>query len=427
MRYLKITNNGEIDTKAFELIGASTKVGDTSKIGMFGSGLNYSLAFLIKNNIDFKIYSGEKEIKITTEVTEFRGKAFERIIINGKETSFTTDMGLKWKPWFVIREIYSNAIDEGGETMEETSDIVPEKGKTTYFIQVNESMQEVLDNWELYFTEKRKDLLYEANKDDLFPGIKVFTGGRDFVVYRKGIRVLYKKDEQCCFHYDIPDVDINESRLIDNEYGLGLQIVDFWYRQASSDLIKELHKKINNTFEGRLDWEGYGYKLSDNWDKALENRFVVEKEFEGHYGEMSIANNPIVLPQQLAKSVISKYGLEKHVAGKEGGKGIKKLEASSKEKFMLKKVEEFCKECEYETKYPINIVQFTKKGILGLASEGEIYLAREAFDSFELLIKTVIEENEHLETGFDDNSRPFQDHFINMFFQEKLKRFAYTI
>ena len=96
---------------------------------------------------------------------------------------------------------------------------------------------------------------------------------------------------------------------------------------------------------------------------------------------------------------------------------------------MLKKLDEFCKECEYEINYPIAVVQFTKKGLLAMANcdDKEIYLSQDAFDSFELLIKAAIEENEHINSGLDDNTRAFQNHFINLFLQEKLNRFAYTI
>ena len=39
MKYLKISNKGEIDPNAFRLRGASTKRNDEMKIGFFGIGL----------------------------------------------------------------------------------------------------------------------------------------------------------------------------------------------------------------------------------------------------------------------------------------------------------------------------------------------------------------------------------------------------
>ena len=58
--FIKIQNEGEIEKRAFQLIGASTKRDDESKIGFFGSGNKYAIALLLRKNIFFKVYSGKK-------------------------------------------------------------------------------------------------------------------------------------------------------------------------------------------------------------------------------------------------------------------------------------------------------------------------------------------------------------------------------
>ena len=107
---LEIVNDG---LNAILLIGASTKRGDDTKIGFFGSGLKYSMATLLRNGIPFKMFSGTKEIKITTKKVKLREQEFRQIVINGKPTSMTLEMGIDWQPWFAVREILCNAIDEG--------------------------------------------------------------------------------------------------------------------------------------------------------------------------------------------------------------------------------------------------------------------------------------------------------------------------
>ena len=67
MKTIKITSYGEIDIRAFSKMGASSKRQDGSKIGMFGSGLKYSLAFLLRNKIPFRVFSGYREVKFTTQ------------------------------------------------------------------------------------------------------------------------------------------------------------------------------------------------------------------------------------------------------------------------------------------------------------------------------------------------------------------------
>jgi len=110
MKYLKITNNGELDIRLVALMGGTTKANDKYKIGQFGTGLKYTLAFLYRNNLDFKIFVGEQEVKLHTEKEEIRGETFEIICINGQRTSITTKMGEDWEAWMIVRELWCNAL-----------------------------------------------------------------------------------------------------------------------------------------------------------------------------------------------------------------------------------------------------------------------------------------------------------------------------
>lgn len=257
--YLKISSKGEIEPESFRLIGASTKRDDDESIGIFGSGLKYSIAYLLRNKINFWVFSGTREVKFETKTANFRGKQFEQIYIDGEATSFTTDLGYDWELWWSIREIYCNAIDEGGYSCEETASFDSTEGETAFYIEVNKGVKEILDNWGRYFAEGRKDLLYS-----------------------KG-----------------------------------------------------------------------GVKLN---------------------------------------------------------KGL-----------------EFLNECEHPIQYPITIVDFKEPEVKGSCGDENIYVGRSALNSVHLTIKVLIEENEHLKTGYSDCTRAFQDHFLELFVNEKTKRFSYPI
>ena len=143
--YILIQNDGEIEINSFELIGASTKRGESGKIGFFGSGLKYSIAYMMRNGIDFKVFSGTNEIVFSLKSEDFRDKKFERICINGNPTSYTTSIGPTWsEDWFVLREIYCNAVDESNyQLIKSTQTVAGVDGKTRIYVELTKNLEEV--------------------------------------------------------------------------------------------------------------------------------------------------------------------------------------------------------------------------------------------------------------------------------------------
>ena len=145
---LYLQSQGEIDTNALCLMGASVKGDDA--IGEFGSGLKYAIACLIRERIDFTIYSGLRPILITTETETFRGSEFCVICVDGKRTSITSRTGPKWGPREALRELWSNALDEGGAAISEGL-IPPSAGFTTVAIASHPILNNMWENWGQYF------------------------------------------------------------------------------------------------------------------------------------------------------------------------------------------------------------------------------------------------------------------------------------
>jgi hypothetical protein len=161
MNYIKIKNLGEIDIQSLTLLGASSKRGDSSKIGMFGSGNKYALAYLLRNGYEIYLFSGLNKIDITTEKALFRDKEYDVILINGKQTSITTEFGKDWELWQAIREIYCNSMDEGGHSLEYVSKIEPIDGETHFYIKNQSSISNFIANFDSYFSENKK-ILFEC-------------------------------------------------------------------------------------------------------------------------------------------------------------------------------------------------------------------------------------------------------------------------
>ena len=90
---------------------------------------------------------------------------------------------------------------------------------------------------------------------------------------------------------------------------------------------------------------------------------------------------------------------------------------------MINEALEIFKQTEYAINYPIYVCKFNKKGILALAFDKKIFVSVECFANLKFLLQAIVEENEHNNTGFTDNTREFQTHFIHLFLDEKIKRF----
>ncbi len=143
MKYLKIKNNGELDIRLVALMGGTTKANDQYKIGQFGTGLKYTLAYLFRNNVEFKIFTGTKEVKLHLETETIKGEDFKIICIEGNRTSITTKMGNELQPWMIVRELYSNALDEGGAEYCLTDNSESEENTTCFYIELTPAFLQV--------------------------------------------------------------------------------------------------------------------------------------------------------------------------------------------------------------------------------------------------------------------------------------------
>ncbi len=63
MKYLKIQNDGILDIRLVALMGGTTKENDKFKIGQFGTGFKYTLAYLFRNKSYFPKLTRKKGIK----------------------------------------------------------------------------------------------------------------------------------------------------------------------------------------------------------------------------------------------------------------------------------------------------------------------------------------------------------------------------
>jgi hypothetical protein len=414
--FLSITNKGEMQQEAMTLLGASTKRGDDTKIGFFGSGLKYAMAVLIREDIKFHIYSGKSEVKITTQPVNFRGKEFQRICVNGEPTSMTTDMGVDWEPWFALREVLCNAIDEGSHTIDMVEKVKGAKGVTTFAVEMSSSLNNVMEFWQKYFCEKRPDVVLAVNASQVFHG-----DDKELIVYRRGVRCHHERTK-ALFHYNMQWAEINESRVLSSQWSFNRSLVQWLAKHANEEIARRIVDNFYGTYEATLDWDCDDMTFSNEWLAIIGNRALVAQEVTGYFME-DIAEGALVLPHSLVKGLKNYFKDKVRVLGRSDKYGNRiVVDMDERKKTMLTDVLGFLKKSGIDCTYPVHLAKFKNSYTHGEADkdEGQIYIAEATFDNGKrYLALTLMEEMMHLKSGAGDGSRSFQNYIIS----ELLKRY----
>lgn len=425
-----IENKGELDVSSLILLGASTKREDDSKIGFFGSGNKYAIATLIRMGVGFKIFSGDKEIVITTSGINFRGHSFEQIYIDGQPTSLTTDMGPQWEEWMALREWVSNSLDEGQSNIViEADNISGREGYTRFFVEHSSGIQKVIDDWNNYFTFDRDDVKYENKLGKLYQQTDI---NETMILFRKGIRVSFTEGTTALYHYDLNDFEINESRIVSSLYDAGHKMLQYLNTVTDVNILKNILKNATKGgyFESRLSWKWGLSKLSEHWENAIGDRVIIVDDVSGYFQDVMANKLFYIVTAEMALQIKRSFpSVQVYGISEDGNQLVyKKVEATKKIEFLLKECLSFLEETEYIVANEIEIVDFDRTETLGLAEAGKILLASKLFElGKKEIVRTIVEEQEHLRSGFKDCTRAFQNHWINLYISEKEERFGHFL
>lgn len=436
MNYILIQNDGEIETNSFELIGASTKRSENGKIGFFGSGLKYSIAYMMRKGIDFKIFSGMNELKFSTSPELLKDQSFDRICINGKQTSYTTTMGPTWnEDWFILREIYCNAIDEGTcQLIKNTSIVQPSEGKTRIYIQVTDELQTVILNWDSYFADERTPMFTTDNTYTCYLGNAEINGGNVRqsvevyaktlgVMYRRGIRVY--KNEKYMYDYGFSCVNINEDRTAKDHGAIDYAIFNLFTSFANENYIRSV---LTTAQDDEATREFGAVKMTsqgEDWNQSEWMRFgsenlLINMDKAGKYTDEIAASKKewFLLPSSFCRKLKQQFP-DIHILGMGkmvGNMSFEECEMTPKYKFLLDEVIKALGEMKYDIGYEVRVVHFEKDNIMGQADRENksILIASSTFDMGRREIAlTLMEENEHLLSGKHDETREFETHIFS--------------
>ena len=427
-KYLEIKSFGEIDVQAFTLIGASSKRGDSTKIGLYGSGNKYAIATLLNQNIDFKVFSGEDEIMFTTKEQSFRGQTFKVILVNGIETSLTTTMGGNdWQNAFApIREIYSNALDEDEDaTLQKVDEFSKEKGYTKFYIELTEDVEHFYKNVHLYFCKTNPKVLFANSKGVMYSN----TDNENTRIFRKSILSHFSEKVKSLLHYNLDDIEINESRVIKYIWQVDYKLAVLWKSCTNEELISTLLFRLNGANNGflehKIEWSE-SENFSDAWYSVCVNKKLAPVEYLDMFSEEEL-KGAYQLPMKLLKPLKEQFN-DLQVLGMTSKSDSNFVVVKPNQILVDKVIDAISKlrGTRYTHRFAdihIEYVKFFNNNILGLAEDGKIFLSSK-LDSFSVdeIAKIIIEENEHNLTGFEDETRSFQNHLFNLFYDELISK-----
>lgn len=426
MKYLKIQNKGELDIRLVALMGGTTKANDKYKIGQFGTGLKYTLAFLFRNNLSFKIFSGENEVDVNTETETIRDQQFEIICINGQRTSITTQMGEDWQPWMIVRELWCNALDEGDAIKEITTELNGRAGSTTFYIQIDKQIQVVINNWSKYFIHEQ-EAIFSDGKHAIYPA------GDKLCIYKQGVLIYEHSELKSVFSYDMKYADINELREFRGPVS-----------QAVVNCLCACNEKAARYFLENVTEQHYEGQttMAYNWfvsfGQPWRNVIGLAKLFyQKALDEIKARGNSIdeagliVVPEIVYKALTKQFdGIGALHVAESIGEFYEDYDEQIEKK--VKQAMVILESCDYKIHPELEFVYgwFGDKTVMARVSlnDKKVFISQSLLQKpLFYIISTLIEENEHFNTGMQDKTREFQQHFIDLYTRQLLATNAIEI
>jgi hypothetical protein len=421
-KWVHIQNDGEIEFGGLHLMGISSKRGDSEKIGFFGSGNKYSIALLLREKIPFKIFSGKKEIKFTTDTVMFRGQTYEQICINGEPTSLTTAMGIDWETWFAVREMYCNAVDEGGAKLTVTDKTKGEEGKTSVFIELTDKLSEFFSKIDKYILVNKDKMLTESKTE--YGNVEVYSSdGKEFVCYRKGIRIMPANSIVSMFSYNFDSIEINESRVYKYEHDVKERIASFLANTDRRDIISHYLARWKGSYEADAKWEYVCDSLSEVWHDILKEQRVYPESLAMDTGDYEGKRNAFIVPDKLAEKIANQFE-DVDVVGAGKREHYETVEMTVAERVKMDKAITQLAKIGFDITSKIALAVTTTKDVIAWydMETDTIYHTRKYLAEHDVreIKNTLVEEHLHSQ-GHMDGQREFVTYLIHQLIDEREK------
>lgn len=383
-------NPGTLDIRAFTKIGLSAK-DKPDAIGYFGTGLNNAIAVILRHGATIRVFTDGNTYRFNTQPATFRNKEYGAIYYKKNneqwiELPFTLHYGANWKLWQAYRELYTNAIDEGGGVFRDNT-FIPKDKSETYIIVDDPAFAEIASKHDEYFLSDKLKVIASDNQEvearTLHP-----TAPKN--VYVRGV-AAHTMDKRGLYTYNIIAREnmLTEDRTLSNYHIFERMVQWLWVQMMGAETLRE---------------------------SLLSLR---EEHFEYHwtYTFWSPSDTFMSVVKELIKDARSVPAWAIHEYHKRAPKEdiIAVMEVQSHEAKMVQRAVSILNRYGLAITYDeIKIAPSLPNDALGLCFRGDqIYLSHEAIMRGEqFILSTLYEEALHKYRKFQDTTRRFQDYLL---------------
>ncbi len=458
-QYLLIQNQGEAPIEGYTVLGYSStrNCGVDGAIGQFGSGAKHAVNLCLRNGLSVWVYCGKTRLEFALEEETVNDGLRDDTIYhvtyrkNSNETSrragWVLDFGvLDWDDIGMgLREFVSNAIDrtlrEEGNISEaknanrlsvkivDDSDRRAKGGFTRVYVALNDDVRE-------YYGNLGKKFLHFSDSPELSkPGLIEKFESSPAQIYREGVWVR-ELDGASVFDYNFTrdEIKIDECRN-SSDYSVKAACARKLQNAGSSELTQVMRAQIEgrNVVESSFD-EDYltGFnKLTETqserwaqaWDVAAGPGAVIcDNQFSKDYADKKGHNSHIVGTNWMNAIRCAGVTSAMDILSIDEQRGRMKVDATEDARLATRWAWELfqCADLTGDRDEPevfcFKDVMKAESQTFGFQnSEGVHYHISIADDGQSTLLKkAALEEVAHWITGATDNSRDFQDFFINI-------------
>lgn len=381
------TNPGLIDLDAAFTMGVNVKE-TTNPIGHFGTGLKFALAVLLREGAHVSIWRGAEEIRMTALTKTIRGADFDLVAANGQALGFTTALGKGWQPWMAFRELACNALDEGGR-----------------FFSVGQPPEPEADSTMIAVTGGGIDDAYADRQTILVDGPPIYAddqfevrpGETNFVYYR-GVRIGQLPKRMTHRYNILRGIKLTEDRTFASQWEVTYELGKGLMHCKDADIVKRALTCGDNFLEHHLDFPDFVEPAEVFLEAARDLR-------------ADMSHGPAANPKakEMAKQRrLSELGPDNKIV-------LAEIDAAK-----MRRALAMLEAAGYDIAgYDIIPVDDLGPDRLGLAKEGNIFIAHRAFErGTREVAATLLEEYAHLLTKHGDATLGLQNWLFDQVLQQ---------